>query len=109
MKSNPLSFGVSRISSAIHTIRGQRVILDTDFVIYGVPTKCLNEQVKRNKNRFPDDFMFQLTLCEKSEVVAICDHLQQLKYSPALPYAFTEHGAIMAANVLNSPLRCINY
>jgi len=58
--------------------------------------------VKRNKDRFPDDFMFQLTSEEKTEVVAKCDHLSNLKYSSALPYAFTEHGALMAASVLNT-------
>jgi len=63
----------------------------------------LNEQVKRNKNRFPADFMFQLSAEEKAEVVANCDHLSRLKFSKALPYAFTEHCAIMAASVLNSP------
>jgi hypothetical protein len=67
-----------------------------------VPTKRLNEQVKRNKDRFPDDFMFQLYSDEKAEVVANCDHLENLKYSRVLPYAFTEHGAIMAAGVLNT-------
>jgi len=67
-----------------------------------VPTKRLNEQVKRNQTRFPADFMFQLTDNEKQEVVANCDHLRNLKFSPTLPYAFTEHGAIMAASVLNS-------
>ena len=65
-------------------------------------TKRLNEQVKRNRSRFPDDFMFQLTSAEKAEVVANCDHLRRLKFSPNLPHAFTEHGTIMAANVLNS-------
>ena len=67
-----------------------------------MPTKRLNEQVKRNKDRFPNDFMFQLSPDEKAEVVANCDHLENLKYSTALPYAFTEHGAIMAAGVLNT-------
>ena len=70
---------------------------------YGVETKRLNEQVKRNINRFPEDFMFQLTGQEKDEVVANCDHLDKLKYSSYLPYAFTEHGALMAASVLNTP------
>ncbi|MBC8390955.1 MAG: ORF6N domain-containing protein [Deltaproteobacteria bacterium] len=85
-------------------IRGQKVILDTDLaVLYGVTTKRLNQQVKRNRDRFPEDFMFQLTQAEKAEVVANCDHLSQLKFSPSLPYAFTEHGAIMAASVLNTP------
>jgi hypothetical protein len=58
--------------------------------------------VKRNRDRLPEDFMFQLTPDEKAEVVANCDHLQRLKFSPALPYAFTEHGAIMVASVLNT-------
>lgn len=71
--------------------------------LYGVPTKRLNEQVKRNRDRFPDDFMFQLTAAEKTEVVAKCDHLAKLKYSLTHPYAFTEHGAIMLAAVLNTP------
>lgn len=79
-------------------------MLDADLAeLYGVPTKRLNEQIKRNVARFPADFMFQLTTNEKAEVVAICDHLAKLKFSPVLPYAFTEHGALMAANVLNSP------
>jgi len=78
-------------------------MLDADLArLYGVRTKRLNEQVKRNRDRFPQDFMFQLTAQEKTEVVADCDHLQRLKFSPALPYAFTEHGAVMLANVLNS-------
>lgn len=64
-------------------------------------TKRLNEQVKRNRERFPEDFMFQLITEERSEVVANCDHLPRLKFSPVLPYAFTEHGAIMAASVLS--------
>jgi len=85
-------------------LRGQKVMLDRDLAdLYGVPTKRFNEQVKRNLTRFPGDFMFQLTESEKSEVVTNCDHLARLKYSPSVPYAFTEHGAIMAANVLNSP------
>jgi hypothetical protein len=92
------------IHALILTIRDQRVILDADLAaIYGVTTKRLNEQVKRNQDRFPMDFAFQLSSGEKAEVVAICDHLARLKFSPVLPRAFTEHGAVMAANVLNSP------
>ena len=95
---------VGKIENRILLIRGEKVIVDADLAgFYGVPTKRLNEQVKRNVNRFPADFMFQLTKSEKSEVVANCDHLENLKYSRALPYAFTEHGAIMAASVLNTP------
>ena len=91
------------VSSAILTIRGQRVIVDADLAkLYGTKTKRLNEQVKRNKERFPRDFMFQLTEDEKGELVANCDQLKKLKYSKSLPYVFTEHGAVMAANVLNS-------
>ncbi|MBU2054531.1 MAG: ORF6N domain-containing protein [Proteobacteria bacterium] len=92
-----------QIESLILIKRGQRVMLDADLAaLYGVPTKRFNEQVKRNIDRFPEDFMFQLTQQEKAEVVANCDHLGRLKFSPVLPYAFTEHGAIMAANVLKS-------
>jgi hypothetical protein len=94
---------VGKIEQRILLIRGEKVIVDADLAeFYGVPTKRLNEQVKRNKDRFPDDFMFQLSAEEKSEVVANCDHLSKLKYSTTLPYVFTEHGAIMAASVLNS-------
>ncbi|MDP3033052.1 MAG: ORF6N domain-containing protein, partial [Rhodocyclaceae bacterium] len=85
-------------------IRGQRVMIDADLAdLYGVPTKRLNEQVKRNIERFPDDFMFQLTPDEKTEVVANCDHLGSRKFSSSLPRVFTEHGALMLGNVLNSP------
>lgn len=91
------------IQRKIFIIRGLKVMLDRDLaLIYGVTTKRLNEQVKRNINRFPKDFMFQLTESEKTEVVANCDHLQSLKYAPFLPYVFTEHGAVMLAAVLNS-------
>ena len=92
-----------RIAQGILMIRGHKVMLDADLAdLYGVTTKRLNEQVKRNQGRFPPDFMFQLTDVEKAEVVANCDHLVRLKFSPALPNAFTEHGAIMAASVLNT-------
>ena len=94
---------IGRIENCILLIRGEKVIVDADLAkFYGVPTKRLNEQVKRNKARFPNDFIFQLSEEEKAELVANCDHLKNLKYSKALPYAFTEHGAIMAASVINS-------
>ena len=70
--------------------------------MYEVEAKVLNQAVKRNISRFPDDFMFQLTKEEKDEVVTNCDHLQKLKYRPTLPYAFTEQGVSMLAAVLNS-------
>lgn len=92
-----------RIESRILVVRTQRVIIDADLAaLYGVTTKALNQAVKRNAERFPHDFMFQLTAPEKAEVVTVCDHLVGLKFSKALPYAFTEHGAIQAANVLSS-------
>ena len=99
-----LIVSVERVQRSILVLRGQRVILDADLAkLYAVTTKRLNEQVRRNRERFPEDFMFQLTPDEKAEVVANCDHLSRLKFSPALPHAFTEHGAIMAASVLNTP------
>jgi RNA-binding protein YlmH len=90
------------INKILH-LRGKKVMIDRDLAeLYGVSTKQLNQQVKRNINRFPDDFMFQLYQKEKDEVVAICDHLSPLKFSKSLPYAFTEHGAVMLASVINS-------
>lgn len=95
---------VGSIQQRILLVRGLKVIIDADLAeFYGVPTRRLNEQVKRNRDRFPEDFMFQITPDEKAEVIANCDHLKKLKFSKALPLAFTEHGAIMAAAVLNSP------
>lgn len=92
------------VERTILVIRGQKVILDADLAkLYGIPTKRLNQQVNRNRDRFPADFMFQLSAEEKTEVVANCDHLARVKFSPVLPYAFTEHGAIMVASVLNTP------
>lgn len=93
------------VEERILLIRGLRVMIDADLAsIYGVTTKRLNEQVKRNKARFPADFMFNLTEEEKAEVIANCDHLKNLKFSPVSPNAFTEHGAVMLASVLNSPI-----
>ncbi len=95
---------VEHIERSILFVRGKKVMLDVDLAnLYGVTTKQLNQQVKRNGERFPDDFMFQLTEAEKGKVVTNCDHLRdQLKFSPYLPYAFTEHGALMLANVIKS-------
>ena len=97
---------VESISLSIATLRDQRVILDVDLAaIYGVETKRLNEQIKRNVARFPQDFMFQLTTEESESLKSQFATLktgrgQHRKYQP---YVFTEHGAIMAAMVLNSP------
>jgi phage regulator Rha-like protein len=94
------------IARDILVLRGQRVIVDSDLAaLYGVTTKRFNEQVRRNRERFPEDFMFQLTAQEaaalRSQFATIkTGRGQHRKY---LPYAFTEHGAIMAASVLNSP------
>ena len=86
---------VPRIESRIQVIRGLRVMLDVDLAtLYGVQTKRLNEQVKRNRDRFPSDFLFQLTADEKAEVVANCDHLQNLTTPPVptkRPIGFLTH------------------
>lgn len=94
---------IQKIENVILRIRDEKVILDADLArLYGVSTKALNQAVKRNMGRFPHDFMFQLSSDETQEVVTNCDHLKNLKFSSNLPYAFTEHGTIMAANVLNN-------
>jgi hypothetical protein len=78
-----------KIVRAILSNRGVKVLIDMDLVeLYGVSTIRMNEQVKRNGERFPDDFMFLLTGEEKEEVIANCDHLKKLKFSTYLPYAF---------------------
>lgn len=95
--------GPAEIARRILVLRGLRVLLDADLAeLYGVPTKALNQAVLRNSRRFPIDFCFRINEAEKSGVVTNCDHLLRLKYSRTTPRAFTEQGAIMAANVLNS-------
>jgi hypothetical protein len=87
----------------IFTIRGKKVMIDSDLaILYEVPTKALKQQVKRNKLRFPDDFMFELTLPEKRELVTNCDRLGNLRHSSVNPLAFTEQGVAMLATVLKS-------
>jgi hypothetical protein len=97
-----------RVEKAICVLRGHRVILDRDLAeLYGVTPKRLNEQVKRNHHRFPDDFMFQLTSEEATAMMASRSQFATLKRGQNIkyvPYAFTEHGALMVANVLNSPV-----
>jgi|SRR5580704_6457963 hypothetical protein len=93
------------VESRILVLRQQKVILDSDLAeLYGVPVKQLNQAVKRNQERFPPDFVFRLTSKEdellKSQIVTSNEGRGGRRY---LPYAFTEHGAIMAATVLNSP------
>lgn len=91
------------LKEKIYFIRGQKVIIDNDLAkLYEIPTKRLNESVKRNKKRFPKDFMFQLTENEKEELVAICDRFKILKHSSSLPFVFTEQGVAMLSGVLNS-------
>jgi len=103
MKKQADTMNLEVIVDKIQVIRNHKVMIASDLAeLYGVTTRRLNEQVKRNLKRFPSDFMFQLTENEKEEVVANCDHLKKLKYSPYLPFAFTEHGAVMLASVLNS-------
>lgn len=95
---------IEMISERIFLIRGERVMIDRDLAeLYVVTTKALNQAVKRNINRFPTDFIFQLNDDEKNELVTNCDRLSPLKHSSVNPYAFTEHGATMLAAVLNSP------
>jgi hypothetical protein len=92
-----------RIESRIFMIRGQKVMVDRDLAeLYNVPTKRLNEQIKRNAKRFPADFMFRLSKSEKERLVANCDRFRPLKHSTSFPYVFTEHGIAMLSSVLNS-------
>ncbi|MFH1192559.1 MAG: ORF6N domain-containing protein [bacterium] len=91
------------IQSRIIVLRGKKVMIDRDLaMLYEVPTKRLNEQVKRNLKRFPEHFMFQLNENETKELVANCDRFNTLKHSTVLPYAFTEYGVAMLSSILNS-------
>jgi len=126
MKDESTAVSVERIEQLIYVIRGQRIMLDADMAsIYAVSTKALNQAVKRNAERFPEDFLFRLTADEfeeiRSQMVGMGNQSQTVTGLPTgslrsqivtskgrggrryAPYAFTEHGAIMAANVLNSP------
>lgn len=91
------------ITRRIFVIRGQKVMLDSDLAeMFGVETKQLNRQVKRNIQRFPVEFMFRLTRHERDELVPIWHQFKKMKYSYSLPYAFTEHGVAMLASILKS-------
>jgi len=91
------------IENRIFELRGKKVMIDYDLAsLYGVPTKALNQAVKRNDKRFPDDFMFQLGKEEKDQLVTICDRFTKLRHSSVCPYAFTENGVAMLSSVLNS-------
>src|ERR1022692_4699514 len=104
MKTRQSSLEMEPVESLIHLIRGQRIILDADLArVYGVPTKRLNEAVKRTLERFPSDFSFLLKPQDVASLrsqIATSNRRGGRRY---LPRAFTEHGAIMAANILNSP------
>ena len=103
MKNNIRSGQIELVERRILLIRGRKVIVDVDLAeFYGVPVKRLREQVRRNKNKFPDDFLFILTHKEKKKVVDACRHLDSIRYSRTPPYVFTEFGSIMAATILNS-------
>jgi len=91
------------IENKVFLIRGQKVMLDRDLaMLYEVETKVLNQAVKRNFEKFPDDFMFKLNDNELKELVANCDRFKSLKHSTSAPYAFTDYGVAMLSNVLKS-------
>jgi len=94
---------VVKIEKRIFTIRGVQVILDRDLAeLYGVETKVLNQAVKRNIARFPEQFRFQLTRSEADQLVTNCDRFRNLKHSSVFPYAFNEQGVAMLSAVLRS-------
>jgi len=91
------------VESKILLIRGKKIMLDRDLaLLYGVETKVLNQAVKRNRSRFPEDFMFRLSTSERNELVTNCDRFGTLKHSSSNPYAFTEQGVAMLSSVLKS-------
>lgn len=92
------------VEDKIIEIRNKHVIIDSDVAqLYGVETKRINEAVSRNPEKFPEGYFVELNENEKQEVVANCDHLASLKFSPNLPKAFTEKGLYMLATILKSP------
>ncbi len=95
---------LERIENKILIIRERKVILDSDLArLYGVETRVLKQAVRRNIERFPNDFMFKITKKEKDQVITICDNSTNIKFSPTNPWAFTEQGVAMLSSVLNSP------
>jgi hypothetical protein len=104
IKNNTSLVLVESVAQKIFFIRGHKVMLDMHLAeLYDIKTMVLNQAVKRNKIRFPNDFMFQLTASEKKEVITNCDNLNTLKFSSHLPYVFTEHGVAMLSSILKSP------
>ena len=91
------------IENRIFLIRGRKVMIDRDLAeLYGVETKYLNRQIRVNIDRFPNEFMFRLTIDERDELVQICHRFETMKHSSSMPYVFTEHGVAMLSSVLNS-------
>lgn len=96
--------GTKEVETRVIELRGQKVLLDADVAeLYGVETKRVNEAVRRNPEKFPKDFFFQLQVSEKQYVVANCDRLKSLATSTVEPKAFTEEGLYMLATILKSP------
>ena len=95
---------IQKIETRIYEVRGQKIMLDFDLSeMYQVENRALKQAVKRNIERFPKDFMFQLAKKEWQEVITNCDNLPEtIKYSPATPFAFTEQGVSMLSSVLKS-------
>ncbi|MEA1874599.1 MAG: ORF6N domain-containing protein [Bacteroidota bacterium] len=96
-------YNLQEIENRIFTLRGTQVMIDKDLsTLYGVETKMLNQAVKRNIERFPENFMFKLNKNEKNKLVTNCDRFEILKHSSTMPYAFTEQGVSMLSSVLRS-------
>lgn len=95
---------IEDIESRVITLRGEKVLLDTEVAdVYGIATKEVNQAVSNNPEKFPSGYLIELTDAEKQEVVKNFDHLAKLKFSPYLPKAFTEKGLYMLATILKSP------
>lgn len=103
-KNDEIAIAAEAVMNQIYNIRGYKVMLDFHLaLLYKVENRVLKQAVKRKQQRFPEDFMFQLTKEEWRELITICDNLPEgAKYSPATPYAFTEQGVAMLSSILNS-------
>lgn len=101
---NELSLSEELLVQSIYLVRNQKVMLDFDLaILYEVETRSLKQQIKRNSERFPSDFMFQLTKTEWAELITNCDMLpENIRHYPSLPFAFTEQGVAMLSSVLRS-------
>jgi len=104
IKTKSIMKNIVDVESKIITLRNQQVILDSDVAeLYGVETRDINKAVKNNPQKFPNGYVFELNVSEKSKVVENFHHLQKLKFSPQFPKAFTEKGLYMLATILKSP------